>query len=156
MNVERMRVLAEALDGADDVADEDLRANMNFHSRGKLFQKGFGLKFNMRAWSQGVGIEGDCFTVGCVAGWACGLFGEGRRFLTIANGEPDEIGYAHPVMRYAMELLDMGEYDADMLFTPSTITGDDPPEVTSAQAAKAVRKAAAGDDPETWWNHIPQ
>ena len=147
MNVARLERLAEALDGAED-APSDFLAKKHGFKRGRMFQSG-GRKFNMRAWSHGFGSGEDCATVCCVAGWTCGLFGNVDDYMDLAFSENPN--WEHPVKRYAASLLELDGNEADALFLPHFLLDRELPEITASDAAEAVRRAAAGDPPEVWW-----
>ena len=133
MNVERMRRLADALEGA-----ETLKACGEW-SRAK---KGAATpelnRFNMRLWLDRWESwdGGECGTVGCVAGWAAHMFAE-KRTCSVRDD--------------AADALELSVDEADALFAPLRVDLD---EVTSEHAALAVRKAASGAHPDDWWEHV--
>ena len=150
MNGERMRRLADALEGAEDFDMEGLAARGDRLDRrnGRLGNMN---RFHMGEWASGwrtaAGEEG---TVGGVAGWACALFGDERELGEFKR--PDGL-YEVPEFMCAQELLDLSADEAEELFSPNQAIWT-PSRIKAKDAAAAVRKAATGLNQFSWWKHL--
>ena len=150
MNVERMETLAAKLD------------EIEHHERAVVeFGEDPGPDhFDMMVWlEQARDEDGNCGTVGCVAGWAIRLFEE-------PDDDPEDRSFHDEASRHktwgrrtwcdrAGDVLDMTLHQAVCLFMPS-MRGDRYRRLTAKDASEAVRRAAAGDAPSRWWDHAAE
>ena len=135
MNVERMRTLADALETAETFDHaRDWTARLSKEKIAESRMRWFG----MDVWRCAVEVGGKCGTVGCVAGWACGLFSD--------DGERN-VGKT-----FAGEVLGLDLEQSRELFMPVGIGYYR--NVSGREAAEAVRNAADGLPKERWWEHL--
>ena len=135
MNVERLRELADHIEGLDM---GPRRPHLALATADIYYLREIPKMFNMTGWFY---EKEECGTVGCIAGHAAALFA--------LDPYRDRTGHKS-ISDVAMVALGLDDYEASGLFTPPIYL----PNITPKQAARVLRLVADGENTRDAWNRI--